>query len=209
MLCFSLSASAAPSLWHRLATSRLMRRFCFPGAKERFCVHFATTLHKSPGRICSFLRNATLLRLFCDTSLVQSAPQTEEDTMAMLISGRSALRHIRNERSQRAFPPRTNLRSMPNRFSPPTVSQIDAAQKLLGCRNQPVHCIFPAARIDVSTPMSSATSNRPRLPEARSSTTMPSCAFPRPRPSSSKSTTPHLTSRPSPWASNFAEPTFA
>lgn len=61
--------------------------------------------------------------------------------MAMLISGRSALRHIRNERSQRAFPPRTNLRAMPNRFSPPTVSQIDAAQKLLGCRNQPVHCI--------------------------------------------------------------------
>lgn len=61
--------------------------------------------------------------------------------MAMLISGPSALRHIRNERSRRAAPPTTNLRATPNRFSPPSVGQIGSVQELLGCRSQPVHCL--------------------------------------------------------------------
>lgn len=37
------------------------------------------------------LKKRDFAATFCDTSLVQSAPQTDEDTMAMLISGRSAL----------------------------------------------------------------------------------------------------------------------
>lgn len=61
--------------------------------------------------------------------------------MTMLISGPSALRHIRNERSQRIAPPKTNLRVTPNRFLPPSVGQVGNVQELLGCRSQPVHCL--------------------------------------------------------------------
>lgn len=63
--------------------------------------------------------------------------------MAILISGPSALGHIRNKRVHRALPSQTNKRATPNRFSPPSVSKIEALQRILGVHDQPLHCIVP------------------------------------------------------------------